>query len=75
MVSAILIDRVVAPMITDGPMNQLVFQGYVDLVAVTTTQTWRHGRDGQSIEPQIHQGGRVNPLIRSQADFSSSLLT
>lgn len=34
MVSAILVDRVVAPMITDGPMNQLVFQGYVDWLLV-----------------------------------------
>ncbi len=34
MVSAILIDQVVAPMITDGPVNQLVFQGYVDWLLV-----------------------------------------
>jgi transposase len=34
MVSAILFDRVAAPMITDGPMNRLVFQGYVDWLLV-----------------------------------------
>jgi transposase len=34
MVCAILIDQVVAPMVTDGPMNRLVFQGYVDWLLV-----------------------------------------
>ena len=34
MVCAILIDRVVAPMVTEGPMNHLVFQGYVDWLLV-----------------------------------------
>lgn len=34
MVCAILIDEVMAPMVTDGPMNQLVFQGYVDWLLV-----------------------------------------
>lgn len=34
MVAAIFFDRVVAPMITVGPMNQLVFQGYVDWLLV-----------------------------------------
>lgn len=34
MVCAILIDQVMAPMVTDGPMNQLVFQGYVDWLLV-----------------------------------------
>ena len=34
MVCAILIDQVVAPMVTDGPMNHLVFQGYVDWLLV-----------------------------------------
>ena len=33
-VAAILFDRVVAPMITQGPMNQCVFQGYVDWLIV-----------------------------------------
>ena len=33
-VAAILFDRVVAPMITQGPMNQVVFQGYVDWLIV-----------------------------------------
>lgn len=34
MVCAILIDRVVAPMVTDGPMNHVVFQGYIDWLLV-----------------------------------------
>lgn len=34
MVCAILYDRVVAPMVTDGPMNGLTFQGYVDWLLV-----------------------------------------
>lgn len=34
MVCAILIDQVVAPMVTDGPMNHWVFQGYVDWLLV-----------------------------------------
>lgn len=34
MVCAILVDRVTAPMVTNGPMNQWVFQGYVDWLLV-----------------------------------------
>jgi transposase len=34
MVCTILYDRVVAPMVTDGPMNGLTFQGYVDWLLV-----------------------------------------
>ena len=34
MVCAILVDQVVAPMVTDGPMNQWVFQGYIDWLLV-----------------------------------------
>ena len=33
-VAAILFDRLVAPMITQGPMKQVVFQGYVDWLLV-----------------------------------------
>ena len=34
MVCAILFDRVIAPMVTDGPMNSFVFQGYVEWLLV-----------------------------------------
>lgn len=34
MVSAILYDRVAAPMVIEGAMNQLTFQGYVDWLLV-----------------------------------------
>ena len=37
-VCAILYDGVVAPMVTDGPMNRLVFQGYVDWLLVPHLQ-------------------------------------
>jgi transposase len=38
MVCAILMDQVVAPMVTDGPMNHLVFQGYVEWLLVPHLQ-------------------------------------
>lgn len=34
MVCAILVDQAVAPMVTDGPMNRMVFQGYIDWLLV-----------------------------------------
>ena len=34
MLCVIMFDRVVAPMVTDGPMNSIVFQGYVNWLLV-----------------------------------------
>ena len=45
-VAGILIDRVVAPMITDGPMNSLVFQGYVERFLAPQLEPGRHRDHG-----------------------------